>query len=114
MKKDITIVGAGLVGSLCALYMTKRGHKVNIFERRKDLRSEIITVGKSINLALSERGCQISVRVKNGNKELFDIITEKGVIADWREPDVIRVAPVPLYNSFLDVFNFYNILKAVI
>ena len=56
MQKDITIVGAGLVGSLCALYMTKRGHKVNIFERRKDLRSEIITAGKSINLALSERG----------------------------------------------------------
>ena len=61
-----------------------------------------------------ERGCQISIRVKNGNKELFDKITEKGVIADWREPDVIRVAPVPLYNSFSDVFNFYNVLKAVI
>jgi len=56
MKKDITIVGAGLVGSLCAVYMTKRGHKVTIYERRKDLRSEIITAGKSINLALSERG----------------------------------------------------------
>jgi kynurenine 3-monooxygenase len=56
MKKEITIIGAGLVGSLCALYMIKRGYKVNIFERRKDLRSEIITAGKSINLALSERG----------------------------------------------------------
>ncbi len=61
-----------------------------------------------------ERGCQISIRVKNGNKELFDKITEKGVIADWRDPDVIRVAPVPLYNSFSDVFNFYNILKMVL
>ena len=61
-----------------------------------------------------ERGCQISIRVKNGNKELFDKITEKGVIADWRDPDVIRVAPVPLYNSFSDVFNFYNILKTVL
>ena len=56
MKKEITIVGAGLVGSLCALYMLKRGYKVSIFERRKDLRSEIITAGKSINLALSKRG----------------------------------------------------------
>jgi len=61
-----------------------------------------------------ERGCQISIRVKNGNKELFDKITERGVVADWREPDVIRIAPVPLYNSFSDVFNFYNILKTVI
>tara|TARA_B100000683_G_scaffold196973_1_gene190112 strand:+ start:4059 stop:5393 length:1335 start_codon:yes stop_codon:yes gene_type:complete len=56
MKKEITIVGAGLVGSLCSLYMTKRGYIVNVFERRKDLRSEIITAGKSINLALSTRG----------------------------------------------------------
>ena len=56
MKKEISIVGAGLVGSLCALYMTKRGYRVNIFERRKDLRSETITAGKSINLALSKRG----------------------------------------------------------
>ena len=61
-----------------------------------------------------ERGCQISIRVKNGNKKLFDIITEKGVIADWREPDVIRIAPVPLYNSFEDVFKFYSIIKEVI
>ena len=58
-----------------------------------------------------ERGCQLSIRVKNGNKTLFDAITEKGVVADWREPDVIRVAPIPLYNSFQDVFNFYAILK---
>ena len=56
MKKEVTIIGAGLVGSLCSLFMTKRGYKVNIFERRKDLRSEIITAGKSINLALSKRG----------------------------------------------------------
>ena len=58
-----------------------------------------------------ERGCQLSIRVKNGNKNLFDAITEKGVVADWREPDVIRVAPIPLYNNFHDVFNFYSILK---
>ena len=58
-----------------------------------------------------ERGCQISIQVKESNKELFTTITNKGVMADWREPDVIRIAPVPLYNSFTDVFNFYNILK---
>ena len=56
MSKDVTIIGAGLVGSLCALYMVKRGYKVNVYDRRQDLRSEIITAGKSINLALSERG----------------------------------------------------------
>ena len=58
-----------------------------------------------------ERGCQLSVRVKNGDKKLFDSITDKGIIADWREPDVIRIAPIPLYNSFQDVFKFYTILE---
>lgn len=58
-----------------------------------------------------DRGCQLSIQVKNGNKALFDAITAKGVIADWREPDVIRVAPVPLYNSFMDVYQFVQILK---
>lgn len=58
-----------------------------------------------------DRGCQLSIQVKNGNKDLFDTITKKGVIADWREPDVIRVAPVPLYNSFEDVYQFVQILK---
>ena len=56
------------------------------------------------------RGCQLSIRVINSNKKLFEQITKNGVITDWRDPDVIRVAPVPLYNSFLDIFNFYNIL----
>ncbi len=59
----------------------------------------------------SQRGCQLSIKVVNSNKMLFDTITKKGVIADWREPDVIRVAPVPLYNSFEDVFKFVLILK---
>ena len=61
-----------------------------------------------------ERGCQLSIRVRKSNKNLFDKIIKKGVVADWREPDVIRVAPVPLYNSFVDVFKFYLVLKSVI
>jgi len=59
-----------------------------------------------------KRGSQLSIQVKNATKDLFNKITERGVIADWREPDVIRVAPVPMYNSFEDVFNFYSILKS--
>jgi len=73
-----------------------------------------INTGRIEIITPEERGCQLSIRVKNGNKKLFDIITEKGVIADWREPDVIRIAPVPLYNSFEDVFKFYSIIKEVI
>lgn len=56
MKKQITIVGAGLVGSLLSIYLAKRGHKVNIYERRNDMRKEQMSAGRSINLALSDRG----------------------------------------------------------
>ncbi len=59
----------------------------------------------------SERGCQISMLMLKNGKEIFDSLTSSGVIADWREPDVIRVAPVPLYNSFEDVFRFGEILR---
>ena len=55
-EKEIAIVGAGLVGSLLGIYLAKRGHKVRIFERRGDMRNEAVVAGRSINLALSDRG----------------------------------------------------------
>ena len=56
MKKNITIIGAGLVGSLLSIYLSRRGYKVKVYERRSDMRKEKITAGRSINLALSDRG----------------------------------------------------------
>lgn len=56
MKKQVTIVGAGLVGSLWAIYLNKAGFKVQVFERRADMRKANIVAGKSINLATSYRG----------------------------------------------------------
>ncbi|UAB81402.1 kynureninase [Marixanthomonas sp. SCSIO 43207] len=61
-----------------------------------------------------ERGCQLSIQVKNADKNLHTKLTEAGVISDWREPDVIRIAPAPLYNSFSDVFQFVQKLKQVV
>ncbi len=59
----------------------------------------------------AERGCQLSVRVIGSDKSLFHALHDKGIITDWREPDVIRVAPTPMYNSFEEVFRFVAILK---
>lgn len=59
-----------------------------------------------------QRGCQLSLQTKKNGKQLFDKLTAAGIIADWREPDVIRIAPVPLYNSFEDVFRFVQVVKS--
>ena len=52
------------------------------------------------------RGCQISMLFTERGREVFERLTEMGVVADWREPNVIRIAPVPLYNTFEDVYRF--------
>lgn len=56
MQKKVTIVGAGLVGSLLSIYLARRGYKIDIYERRGDMRRETMAAGRSINLALSDRG----------------------------------------------------------
>ncbi len=102
---------------------------LDIFEEAgmKNLREKSVKLTNYLEFLLSEirderisiitpknekdRGCQLSIRVKNSDKSLFNEITRRGVIADWREPDVIRVAPVPLYNSFTDCWKFAEILK---
>ncbi len=62
----------------------------------------------------AERGCQLSVFLHGEGRSLFDYLMKNGVIIDWREPNVIRLAPVPLYTSFEDIYHFGQILKSVI
>lgn len=81
MKKDITIVGAGLVGSLLSIYLAKRGYKVNVYERRPDMRKEAINAGRSINLALSDRGIRA--------------LEEVGIM------DAIREIAIPMHGRFI-------------
>ena len=61
-----------------------------------------------------ERGCQLSIQLKNADRKLHDKLTQAGIISDWREPDVIRIAPTPLYNSFEDVYRFSEKLKSIL
>lgn len=62
----------------------------------------------------SQRGCQLSVVAHGRGKQLFSDLIANGVISDWREPNVIRMAPVPLYNNFEDIYRFGKILKSVL
>ena len=61
-----------------------------------------------------ERGCQLSIQVKNAEKQLHQKLTDAHIITDWREPDVIRCAPVPFYNSFEDVYHMVEKLKTIL
>lgn len=62
----------------------------------------------------NQRGCQLSIQVNNADRSLHRQLTENHVITDWREPDVIRCAPVPFYNSFDDIFKMVEILKTLL
>lgn len=58
-----------------------------------------------------ERGCQLSIIVKKEGKKMFDYLEANHILPDWREPDVIRMSPVPMYNSFEDVYRIGQVLK---
>ena len=61
----------------------------------------------------AERGCQLSIQFHQRGRAFFEALGKAGIIADWREPDVIRLAPTPLYNSFEDVFRLAEALKQI-
>jgi kynureninase len=62
----------------------------------------------------NQRGCQLSIVVKENGRKVFDAISRNGIVCDWREPNCIRVAPVPLYNRFADIHDFATIFAAQI
>ncbi|MCZ4408555.1 kynureninase [Cryomorphaceae bacterium 1068] len=75
--------------------------------KEHDAHIEIITPAEP-----DRRGCQLSLLAHGRGKELFNFLQDRGVFADWREPNVIRIAPVPLYNSFSDALEFGKILSS--
>lgn len=81
MKKEITLIGAGLVGSLLSVYLTRRGYRVSLYERRSDIRKSTYGAGRSINLALSDRG--------------IAALQELGIMDD------IKAIGIPMYGRFI-------------
>ena len=68
----------------------------------------IITPGTS-----ADRGCQLSLVATSNGREIFKHLSDASVISDWREPNVIRMAPVPLYNSFEDVWRVGEVFRSI-
>jgi kynureninase len=62
----------------------------------------------------AERGCQVSMLIKENGRNLYDGLMQQGIMVDWREPDVIRLAPVPLYNTFEELWRFGFVLENII
>ena len=71
------------------------------------IKLNIITPGTA-----DKRGAQLSVHISDSGKEIYNSLKKSGVYVDWRDPNVMRISPVPLYNSFEDVAKFYHILHA--
>ncbi|MEP7213552.1 MAG: kynureninase [Acidobacteriota bacterium] len=106
LRASLEIFAEAGMPALAAKSKSLTGYLETLLRQIDDQRIEVITPSDP-----NARGCQLSIRVKEADKTLFNAITAEGVIADWREPDVIRVAPVPLYNSFADVATFVQTLK---
>jgi len=86
--------------------------EVNKCTSRKTI--ELITPRPNSYANENERGCQVSMLMLERGKHVFEALTREGVMVDWREPNVIRVAPVPLYNSFEEVWKFGNIMASIL
>lgn len=111
LRASLDVIGR--VGGVSAL-RAKSEAQIRYFDRRL---AETLA-GRVENItpqAMHERGCQFALRVVAGDgKRVFDELEASRVLCDWREPDVIRVAPVPLYNSFDDIDRFVNVLDGIV
>lgn len=94
-------------GKLLSAYLFFILENINASQREKII--EIITPANE-----NEKGCQASILMLKNGKEIFDKLAGKGIVADWREPSVIRIAPVPLYNTFEEVWRFGKALNDIL
>jgi kynureninase len=105
LRASLDIFDEAKIANLRAKSEKLTGYMEFLINENNDGNIEIITPADK-----NQRGCQLSIRAKQNGKDLHTRLNNSGVICDWREPDVIRAAPVPLYNTFEDVYRFVEIL----
>lgn len=111
LRASLDIIEAA--GGVSALRQ-KSEQQIEFFDRRlaEVLGDQVVNITPR---RLEARGCQYALRVANGDgKRVYEALETARVLCDWREPDVIRVAPVPLYNSFEDIERFVHILEGIV
>jgi kynureninase len=79
----------------------------------QELKSKGVPVEQLTSYDENERGCQLSIRLEGRTKEFVGVLANEGVVVDWREPDIIRMAPVPMYNSFQDIYAFGKVMEKI-
>ncbi len=113
-----------MASHLASLAIFEEAGLENIITKGKKLSAYLLFILNEINTHSSkevleiitpqgenEHGCQVSILMLEKGREIFDYLNKNGVIADWREPNVIRLAPVPLYNTYEEVYRFGDIIK---
>ncbi len=110
-----------LAAAKASLEIFDRAGFEHILAKQKQLQSFLLFCLQQVNQGYftlltpeNAMGCQLSIVVHKNAKQVFDELLPNGIFADWREPSVIRIAPVPLYNSFSDVYNFTLVLQEIL
>ncbi len=106
LKASLTMFDEVGLDALRAKSIKLTGYLESLLRDLATDRFEIITPADTL-----ARGCQLSLKVPHDAKDLFDAISRQGIVVDFREPDVIRAAPAPFYNSFEDAWNFADALR---
>lgn len=118
----------GMAAHLAALEIFEEAGMDRIAQKRDQLTAYLVYIIEEVSDRMqercsfeiitpknpNERGSQLSILARGQGKELYDRLTASGVMADWREPNVIRVAPAPLYNSYEDCYHFGQFLERAI
>ena len=108
LKASLELFEAAGIGALRSKSIGMTGYLAFLLQQLKGINFQIITPENC-----NERGAQLSLLFMNSGKEIHQRMTDAGIIVDWREPGVIRVSPAPLYNSYQDVFHFYEIIANI-
>ncbi len=114
----------GMAAHLASLDLFEEAGIENLIDKSKKMIAFLNGLLENVNLSVNgnsfkvltpegvdDRGCQFSMVIEKNGKKVFEYLSKEGVVADWREPDVIRIAPVPFYNTFQDLYMFSQLFK---